>query len=152
MPNIEEHLRNAMAEGKFDNLPGKGKPLHLDETNPHADPKWELAYRMLKDSGFSLPWIETIREIEQDIAAARKDLRVAWEWYQSSLSVSNPSSEPSADWERSQTAFKDKIASLNKRIRDYNLQVPNARFQRPVLNFDQELKLASGLNKSTFQP
>ena len=140
MPNIEEHLRKAMAEGKFDNLPGKGKPLHLDGANPHADPDWELAYRMLKDSGFSLPWIETIREIEQDLEAARKDLRLAWEWYQSSQTGSTPASVSSAEWERSQQAFKEKLFSLNKRIRDYNLQVPNARFQRPVLNFNQELE------------
>ena len=73
MPNIEEHLRKAIEEGKFDNLPGKGKPLHLDEANPHADPEWELAYHMLKECGFSLPWIETIHEIEKDIDAARKE-------------------------------------------------------------------------------
>ena len=86
MPNIEEHLRKAMAEGKFDDLPGKGKPIHLDETNPHADPEWELAYRMLKEGGFSLPWIETIREIETDIETARQEFQRAWEWRQASLS------------------------------------------------------------------
>jgi DnaJ family protein C protein 28 len=140
MPNIEEQLRKAMAEGKFDNLPGKGKPLHLDEDNPHADPEWELAYHMLKDSGYTLPWIETIHEIEQDLEAARTDFRIAWEWYQSTQLQSNPGSKPSKEWERSQQAFKEKLVSLNKRIRDYNLQVPNARFQRPILNFEREIE------------
>ena len=79
-----------MADGKFDNLPGKGKPLHLDETNPHADPEWELAYRMLKESGYSLPWIETIREIEKDIEAARRDLQRAWKWRIIYLSAEAP--------------------------------------------------------------
>ena len=46
----------------------------------------------------------------------------------------------SAEWERSQQAFKDKLTALNKRIRDYNLQVPNVRFQRPVLNYERELE------------
>jgi len=140
MPNIEEHLRKAMAEGKFDNLPGKGKPIHLDETNPHADPEWELAYRMLKDSGFSLPWIETLREIERDIEAACNDLRLAYEWYQAAKSKSQPDDYANNDWERSQESFKDRLAALNKRIRDYNLQVPNARFQRPTLNFQREVE------------
>ncbi len=135
MPNIEEHLRKAMAEGKFDNLPGKGKPLNMDEINPHADPAWELAYRMLKESGYSLPWIETIREIERDIEAARQDLRIAWEWHQSALGSSQPESAISAEWRRAQAAFKDQLAKFNQRIRDYNLQVPNARFQRPDLKF-----------------
>jgi DnaJ homolog subfamily C member 28 len=132
MPNIEELMRRAMAEGKFDDLPGKGKPLHLDQSNPHADPEWELAFKMLKDSGYSLPWIETIREIEKDIEAARQDFRLAWEWRQAGSSTF-------ADWERSQNAFKDKLAALNKRIRDYNLEVPNARFQRPVMNYEMEV-------------
>ena len=140
MPNIEEHLRKAMAEGKFDDLPGKGKPIHLDETNPHADPEWELAYRMLKEGGFSLPWIETIREIETDIETARQEFQRAWEWRQASLSGSQPASFIESDWERSQHAFRDKIEALNKRIRDYNLQVPYARFQRPILRFEHEVR------------
>jgi hypothetical protein len=145
MPNIEEHIRKAMAEGKFDDLLGKGKPLHLEVANPHADPEWELAYRMLKDSGFSLSWIETIREIEQDIDVARKDLQIAWDAHQSSQSASARNSNPSGDWERSQSSFKEKLTLLNKRIRDYNLQVPNTRFQRPVLNFELELKKITSL-------
>lgn len=145
MPNIEEHLRKAMAEGKFDNLPGKGKPLHLEETNPHADPEWELAYRMLKESGFSLPWIETIREIENDVDAARKDLQIAWECYQAAQLTPQPGGLATGEWKRALQAFKDKIAAFNKRIRDYNLQVPNARFQRPGLNFEHELQKITGV-------
>jgi hypothetical protein len=35
MPNIEELTQRAIQEGKFSDLPGKGKPLRLDE-NPHS--------------------------------------------------------------------------------------------------------------------
>jgi DnaJ family protein C protein 28 len=145
MPNIEELLRKAIAEGKFDNLPGKGKPLHMDEANPHADPEWELAYRMLRDSGYSLPWIETIREIEKDIETARKDLQIAWKWHQAALSESQQVVNVIAEWERSQQTFKDKLTAFNKRIRDYNLQVPAARFQRPTLNYERELQKITGV-------
>jgi DnaJ family protein C protein 28 len=140
MPNIEELLRKAMADGKFDNLPGKGKPLHLDDHNPHVNPEWELAYHMLKDSGYSLTWIETIHEIEKDVEAARKDLRIAWEWHQTVLADTQPAGYFAAGWERSQQDFRDKLTGLNKRIRDYNLQVPIARFQRPALNYKRELQ------------
>jgi DnaJ homolog subfamily C member 28 len=139
MPNIEEHLRKAIDEGKFDNLPGKGKPIRLDETNPHADPEWELAYHMLKEAGYTLPWIETIREIEADIASARQDLQRAWDWQQAALSEHRPAVFIQAEWERALAAFKDKLSGLNKRIRDYNLQVPNARFQRPILSLEGEV-------------
>jgi DnaJ family protein C protein 28 len=140
MPNIEELLRQAMAAGKFDNLPGKGKPLQLDANNPHADPGWELAYKILKDAGYSLPWIETIREIEADLEAARKDLRLAWEWFKTTRVEAQSANFTSAEWQRAQAAFKEKVIALNRRIRNYNLDVPNARFQRPVLVFEQELQ------------
>jgi len=128
-----------MAEGKFDNLPGKGKPIRLDESNPHADPEWELAYHMLKDAGYTLPWIETIREIEADIASARQELKRAWDWHQAALSEQQQAAFIQAEWERALAAFKDKLGGLNKRIRDYNLQVPNARFQRPILSLEGEV-------------
>ena len=144
MPNIEELLRKAMQEGKFDNLPGKGKRLNLDETNPHADPEWELAYHIIKDAGYSLPWIEAIREIEKDIEAARKDLQLAWEWRLAGLAKQEPQSFLEAEWKRSKVAFQEKIIKLNKRIRDYNLDVPNARFQRPVLNIEVEFGKLTG--------
>ena len=139
MPNVEEHLRKAIEEGKFDNLPGKGKPLRIEE-NPNADPEWELAYHLIKESGFSLPWIVTIREIEIDIEKNRQELLRAWKWRILYLSADVPDEKASAEWVRSLEAFKDKLPALNQRIRDYNLQVPNARFQRPILNLEQDVE------------
>lgn len=145
MPNIEEILLKAMQEGKFDNLPGKGKPLHLDETNPHADSDWELAYHIIKEAGYTLPWIETLHEIEKDIDAACHELLRAWKWRVIYLSATVPDEKVSAEWGRAVQAFRDKLTVLNKRIRDYNLQVPNARFQRPALNYERELqKITTG--------
>jgi DnaJ family protein C protein 28 len=140
MPNIEELLRKAMEEGKFDNLPGKGQPLHLDKINPHADPDWELAYQILKEAGYSLPWIETLRAIEADLAAARQDQQLAWQVFRQDYAQQGATSLLADSWERSQRVFRDRLASLNKRIRDYNLAVPSSRFQRPVLDFEGEVK------------
>jgi DnaJ homolog subfamily C member 28 len=78
MPDIDDAIEKAMREGKFDDLPGKGKPLSLDE-NPHEDPDWRLAHHVLKNGGFSLPWIETRKEIEDETGRARQALRRAWE-------------------------------------------------------------------------
>ncbi len=61
MSNIEDHIRRAIEEGKFDDLPGKGKPLKLED-DPFVDPEWRLAHHMLRCSGFSLPWIERRQE------------------------------------------------------------------------------------------
>jgi DnaJ family protein C protein 28 len=140
MPHIEELLRQAIAEGKFDNLPGKGKPLQLDEENPHADPAWELAYKILKDAGYSLPWIETIREIEADIESTRLELKLAWQGYLAARDEDTSASYTSAEWQQAQLTFREKMSVLNQRIRNYNLDVPNTRFQRPVLIYEQEVQ------------
>jgi DnaJ family protein C protein 28 len=143
MPNIEEHIRRAMEEGKFDDLPGKGKPLHLDE-NPHEDPEWRLAYRMLRESGFSLPWIETIREIEVEIEEARTGLGNAWAWRRTALAESQPYDFVQGEWERALKVFRERVVALNRRIRDYNLEVPVERFQRPLLRFEREVAAVTG--------
>lgn len=74
--SIDEIIRQAMEEGKFDDLPGKGKPLNLDQ-DPHEDPDWRVAHHMLKSAGFSLPWIERLKEIQVEIDQARQVLEQA---------------------------------------------------------------------------
>ena len=139
MPNIEEQIRRAMEEGKFADLPGKGKPLKLED-DPHADPEWQLAFRMLKEAGFSLPWIEELKEIEADIETARAGLRQAWQWRRGAEAEGQPGEFIHLEWERAFLKLQDRVAALNKRIRDVNLEVPNARFQRPMLDVAREVR------------
>ena len=139
MPNIEEQMRKAIEEGKFDDLPGKGKPLALDD-NPHTDPEWALAFHILQDAGYSLPWIEELKELEADIEAARAGLRQAWAWRQQAQREGQPGQFIHLEWERAFLTFQNRVAALNKRIRDVNLQVPHARFQRPPLDLAREVR------------
>lgn len=60
---IEQQISKAMAEGEFDNLPGKGQPLDLDayfQTPEHL----RLGYSMLKNADFTPPEVELLKEIE----------------------------------------------------------------------------------------
>jgi DnaJ family protein C protein 28 len=135
----EEAIRQAMQEGKFDNLPGKGKPLKLDE-NPLADPEWRLAYKILKDGGFTLPWIETRREIEADLERAHAALKRSWNWRQAALAQGQPVSQVDPEWQRAAQAFQDFVKAINQRIQAYNLEVPSERFQRPPVKADQVIE------------
>src|SRR5581483_4112960 len=57
-------------QGYFQNLPGSGKPLDLsDEDYPFIPDDMRLAYRILRNAGYSLPWIELRKDIEAEIAA-----------------------------------------------------------------------------------
>ena len=136
--SIEEIIRRAMEEGEFDDLPGKGKPLQLYQ-NPHQDPESRAAHNMLKSGGFSLPWIESLGEIEVQIQDARAGLARSWDWYQAEIANGNFSSQAENEWKRSMVSFREKVSEINNEIRSYNLQVPNDRFQLRSLNADREI-------------
>jgi DnaJ family protein C protein 28 len=138
MPNIENHIRKAIEEGKFDDLPGKGKPIHWDD-NPFVEADWQLAFRMLHDSGFTLPWLDTRKEIEAQLEAARATLKRAWEWRKPALAAGQPPAFVEDEWQRSLNAFRGQIAVINHRIFDYNLEVPLPRFQRPPVDAEAEI-------------
>ncbi len=128
MPDIDEHIRRAMEDGQFDNLPGKGKKLPLDE-NPHADPEWRQAHRMLHNAGFSLPWIELRQEIERESEAARLALQRAWDHRQSAHKTEPERYLASDNWRRAQETFRQAVMQINKKISDYNLQAPSGQLQ-----------------------
>ena len=60
---VEAKIKAAMAEGQFDNLPGKGKPLDLKgytETPEHL----RTAYHILKNAGFIPEEVRLKKEME----------------------------------------------------------------------------------------
>lgn len=137
--SVEEIIRRAMQEGKFDDLPGKGKPLQLDQ-NPHEDPEWRAAHYILKSGGFSLSWIESLNEIETNLLNVRNALSQAWKWRQGDYGDQSEPRLMDTEWRRSVDTFREKIKSINRQIRSYNLEVPNVRFQLPLVNADQEIE------------
>jgi DnaJ family protein C protein 28 len=140
MSKVEEHIRRAIEAGEFSNLRGAGQPLNLDE-NPFEDPEWRNAFRVLKNSGYTLPWIEARREIDVSLEMARNELRRTWEWR---IGVSS-TNEVSVDveWNRALTKFREEISTINERILLYNLEVPSDRFQMPTLDGEREIKLTT---------
>jgi DnaJ family protein C protein 28 len=71
----DRKIRDAQDEGRFDNLPGKGRPLRLDpDGRTPVEQRW--MNRILKESGFLPDWIELEKELrvrrgalEQRVAA-----------------------------------------------------------------------------------
>lgn len=48
---VEQRLSEAVSRGEFDDLPGAGKPLALDD-DPLVPEELRLAHRILKNAGF----------------------------------------------------------------------------------------------------
>jgi len=121
----DEIIKRAIDEGAFDNLPGKGKPLVWNE-NPHESEDWQLAYHLLSNNGYSLPWLDLRTEIEQAIDHARATARQAFDL---------------GRWQEYQDLFKEQIGALNQRIFQYNLQAPSTQFHLLKLNLSREIEI-----------
>ncbi len=58
----EKKIREAMENGEFDDLPGKGKPLQLEDDR-HIAPDIRLAHKILKNAHCLPPELELKKEI-----------------------------------------------------------------------------------------
>jgi Domain of unknown function (DUF1992) len=59
---VEQKLLEAVSRGEFDDLPGAGRPLVLDD-DPLVPEDLRLAYRILKNAGFVPPEVQALNEI-----------------------------------------------------------------------------------------
>jgi hypothetical protein len=58
----EARIREAMARGEFDDLPGAGRPLQLEDLS-RVPPDMRLAYKVLRNAEVVPPEVELRREI-----------------------------------------------------------------------------------------
>ncbi|MFZ7111397.1 MAG: DnaJ family domain-containing protein [Desulfatiglandales bacterium] len=64
MKIAEQRIKEAMERGEFDNLPGRGEPLKLEDDS-HVPEDLRLAYKILKNADCLPPEIEAKKEIRQ---------------------------------------------------------------------------------------
>jgi hypothetical protein len=71
---VEERIRKAIRNGEFEDLPGSGEPLALQDDS-HIPEDLRLAYKILKNAECLPPEIELRKDIEkaEDILAAMPD-------------------------------------------------------------------------------
>src|SRR5258708_32099254 len=105
---VENKFKEAFEAGKFDNLPGQGKPLNLHE-NPHEPEAWRMASKMLKDQGFTLAWISERKEIEE---ALEKALSLLAQTYRTTHRVKNLDVWAQADRQKAQATFIEPVGKL----------------------------------------
>lgn len=101
---VEEQIQEAMAEGKFKNLPGKGRPLNLGQEHPWEEKDW-MANHILSNAKVLPEWMELDRQIQAELT-----------WLKG-----NRKDHP----ERA-----ERIALLNRLIDRYNFVVPLGNLQR----------------------
>ena len=57
----ERHISDAQNKGEFENLPGSGEPLVLDDDS-HIPPELRAGYRLLKNAGCLPPELQQRNE------------------------------------------------------------------------------------------
>lgn len=135
---IDEIIEQAMREGAFDNLAGKGLPLTLDE-NPYLDEEWQLAYHLLKENGFAPDFIERRQAIEQELTSAREALARSWAWRQRALAAGEDAAFVEEAWGTAKEKLGERVKKLNAQIKTYNLQIPTSKLHRLLISIADEI-------------
>lgn len=110
---VDKQIREAEERGEFDDLPGRGKPLRLEQW----DAEWGLAFHVLKQAGETLPWIALGKEID----AARERLRDF---------LHRVRSIPVEERPRARELYLRKAAELDKLLEEYAFMVPVRNLER----------------------
>ena len=134
---IDQRIRQAMEQGEFEDLSGKGQPIDLTE-NPFEDPDWRLAHRMLRNAGFAPAWIEERKDIDIELEAARTIVARAWLVRQNARGTEH-SRSAEARWLKALTDFREKATELNRRIGLWNLKAPDVGFHRKRIDVEREI-------------
>ena len=124
---LDRQIREAVEEGRFDNLPHQGKPLPNDE-NPYAA-EWGLAFHVLRNAGFAPPWIEAHKEVRALLT--RRDGILA-------RAATGPARSEAAR-RRDRLALEQLVAEVNASIARVNAEAPSARQYRQPLALADEL-------------
>jgi len=125
----ERKIREAMEAGLFDNLPGQGRPLDLEE-NPYAG-DWEIGFHILRNNRLAPLWIELSREVQERADECRAYLeRVA----------RGADPRQVAARRRFREAYRQRVVELNQVIADFNVVVPFPWLQKGLLSVEEELR------------
>ena len=126
---IDEQIRDAQARGEFDNLPGAGKPLNLDENHFSGDRA--MAYSLLKHNGYAPPEVELAKEIRTQFERTQQKLDKLRQQRKSlsSRRISPFGSEKRAfndALEKATTQYDQLLRELNRKILNLNLITPSS--------------------------
>ena len=137
---VGQRIAQAMKDGEFDNLPGKGKPQKLD--NNHFAGENQMAFDIMQNNDISPGWISRRKEIKERINTLRADIRSQVDEQRNGLSHSSSASaeaEVGARWAEIVHQWEEEIANLNEQIQNLNLEQPLSNMEILKLRLDEEM-------------
>jgi hypothetical protein len=139
---IEDQIRAAQERGDFDNLPGAGKPLKLDEP-PHAGDR-ALAFHLLQQNGLLPQELDLGREVDADLVRAEKvlaELRRERQWLlnQPAFSRTRAQATYARMREEAATRYEAALRQLRSKILSLNIIAPSS-LHRPVIDVEEMMR------------
>ena len=136
---ISEQLDEAASKGAFDNLPGSGRPLRLNE-NPNEPSDMRMANKLLKDNDLTPAWIGDRKALLAEIEALRTSIQRQWTLMCARAAAPGTDAEALASsWNRTLRDWENEVADLNRSIADLNIVLPLWRMELHRLLLDEEL-------------
>ena len=128
---VERQIREAMEEGRFDELPYHGEPLPVEDDS--AAGERALGFRVLRNAGVAPPWIEADKEVRALLADRDSLLARA--------TRAGDSVRP-----RLRRELEAIVGAANRAIERLNSEAPTGRQHRRLLDLGEELaRLESAL-------
>jgi len=121
---VERQIREAMEEGRFDELPYHGEPLPVDDDS--AAGERALGFRVLRNAGVAPPWIEADKEVRALLSDRDALLARAMR--------AGESARP-----RFRRELEGVVIAANRAIERLNSQAPTERQHRRLLDLGEEL-------------
>jgi hypothetical protein len=128
---VERQIRDAMADGRFDDLPHQGRRLPIEDDAAAGD--WALAFRMLRNAGVAPPWIEADKAVRELLEARER------------LFAKARRSQP-ASRQRLRAELERLVRDLDRAIARVNAEAPTDRqHRRPLVLADELAQLDAAI-------
>ncbi len=141
---VEQAIRDMIERGEFDDLPGAGKPLKLDEdeTTPRH---LRMAYKLLKDNDLEPEWIMAEREIDEKRTHLRNEVKRGWRAYRGAVADAERADDRERRdsveraWRQVEGTLQQAAEKFNKAVLNFNIKVPKAIGQKTYFDLQAEI-------------
>jgi hypothetical protein len=123
---VERQIREAMEDGRFDDLPHRGERLPSEDDA--AAGEWGLAFHVLRNAGVAPPWIEADKEVRGLLG--RRDALFARAATGSGSGIARS---------RDRAELESLVSQVNAAIVRLNAEAPTERQHRRPLDLAEEL-------------
>jgi DnaJ homolog subfamily C member 28 len=141
---VSQRIEDAMRQGLFDNLSGRGKPLNL-RRDPFLPEDQQMAVTLLRNNDLAPEWITERKIILAAIDALRADLHRAAGIMRCDLDAATDDvrrEQLQRRWRLWLADWQARIDQLNRRILVQNLKQPVRHLEIYMLRLPEELARA----------